>query len=84
MKEYRSHTLGARGTLDEPAIALWIFGASLDEDQRADVARKLDMNLAQFAASIERVSVRVTDVNGPRGGVDLRCRVKVVLSGLPR
>jgi hypothetical protein len=41
------------------------------------------MKLGKFASSIERVSVRVTDVNGPRGGADQRCRVKVVLSGLP-
>src|SRR5688572_7789036 len=60
-----------------------VFGAALDEDQRAYVARKLGMKLGKFVSSIERVSVRVTDVNGPRGGVDQRCRVKVVLSGLP-
>jgi hypothetical protein len=29
------------------------------------------------------VSVRVTDANGPRGGADQVCNVKVVLSGLP-
>jgi ribosome-associated translation inhibitor RaiA len=41
------------------------------------------MKLGKYSASIERVSVRVSDVNGPRGGADQRCRVKVVLSGLP-
>ena len=60
-----------------------VVGAALDDDQRAYVGRKLGMKLGKFASSIERISVRVTDVNGPRGGVDRRCRVKVVLSGLP-
>ena len=41
------------------------------------------MKLGKFATSIERISVRVTDMNGPRGGVDQLCNVKVVLSGLP-
>lgn len=60
-----------------------VFGATLHDDQRDYIARKLGMKLGKFASSIERVSVRVTDINGPRGGADQRCRVKVVLSGLP-
>lgn len=60
-----------------------VIGAALDDEDRAYIARKLGMKLGKFATSIERVSVRVSDVNGPRGGVDQRCRVKVVLIGLP-
>ena len=60
-----------------------VLGAELDEPTYAYIRRKLGMKLAKFATSIERVSVRVIDVNGPRGGIDQLCLVKVVLSGLP-
>jgi ribosome-associated translation inhibitor RaiA len=55
----------------------------LDPEGRSYIRRKLGRKLGKFASSIERVSVRVEDVNGPRGGVDTRCQIKVVLSGLP-
>ena len=45
--------------------------------------RKLGRKLGKFARRIERASVRIEDVNGPRGGVDKRCGIKVVMSGLP-
>jgi CBS domain-containing protein len=60
-----------------------VVGVELDDDNRAYIRRKLGMKLGKFATAIERVSVRVEDVNGPRGGVDKACRIKVVLSGLP-
>jgi|SRR5688572_17191299 ribosome-associated translation inhibitor RaiA len=60
-----------------------VIGVELDDDDQDLVRRKLGMKLGKFAPSIERVSVRVTDTNGPRGGVDQVCNVKVVLSGLP-
>ena len=60
-----------------------LIGVDLDDDEQAYVRRKLGMKLGKFATSIERISVRVTDMNGPRGGVDQLCNVKVVLSGLP-
>jgi hypothetical protein len=56
---------------------------ALSTDVRADIRRKLGMRLGKFAWSIERLTVRARDVNGPRGGVDQECTVKVVLSGLP-
>lgn len=59
------------------------IGAGLDSADRDYLRRKLGRRLGKFAEVIERVSVRVQDVNGPRGGVDKRCQIKVVLSGLP-
>jgi ribosome-associated translation inhibitor RaiA len=60
-----------------------VVGVELGPNDRAYIRRKLGMKLGRFATSIERVSVRVEDVNGPRGGVDQVCRTKVVLRGLP-
>ncbi len=73
---------GRTKTLRTPAHVR-VIGVTLDEDDRALIRRKLGMKLGKFVTSIERVTVRVTDANGPRGGVDHACNVKVVLSGLP-
>lgn len=71
-------------TLDmQPPGHIRVFGATLDSPDRDDIARKLGMRLGKFASSIERVTVRLSDVNGPKGGVDHKCLIKVVLSGLP-
>ncbi len=68
-----------------PKIPVHILAApeSFGADASRYVKRKLDSKLGRFGSSIERVSVRVKDVNGPRGGLDQLCRIKVVLRGLP-
>lgn len=60
-----------------------VFGVDLSQDERARIRHGLGVKLGKYARSIERVTVRVMDVNGPRGGIDKLCRIKVVLSGLP-
>jgi sigma 54 modulation/S30EA-like ribosomal protein len=58
-------------------------GVELEPDDRVYIRRKLGRKLGKFGSSVERISVRLEDVNGPRGGVDHQCRIKVVLSGRP-
>jgi hypothetical protein len=60
-----------------------VDGVRLDEADRAYIRRRLGEKLGKYASSIERVTVRVRDINGPRGGIDVLCRIKVVMSGLP-
>ena len=45
--------------------------------------KKLARRIGHAAPLIERGTVRFEDINGPRGGVDTVCRIKLVLSGRP-
>jgi CBS domain-containing protein len=67
----------------QPPGHIRVLGATLTNRDREAIARKLGTTLGRFASSIERVTVRLSDVNGPKGGVDHTCVIKVVLSGLP-
>jgi len=75
-------TAGRTSAPETPAN-IRVTGLSLDQDDRAYIRQRLGEKLGKYADSIERVTVRLEDVNGPRGGVDQACRIKVVLSGLP-
>jgi CBS domain-containing protein len=67
----------------QPPGHIRVLGGTLNSADREAIARKLGMRLGRFASTIERVTVRLSDVNGPKGGVDHRCLIKAVLTGLP-
>jgi len=49
---------------------------------RALVTRRLQLALGCCADRVSRATVCLSDVNGPRGGVDKRCQIQVRLTAL--
>src|SRR6185437_9590447 len=60
-----------------------VSGVDVSESQAARIRKRLGARLGKFAPPVERISVRLRDVNGPKGGVDHVCRIKAVLSNFP-
>jgi putative sigma-54 modulation protein len=54
-------------------------GVELDEETRRAIGHRLEVALARFEPRLLRAAVYVSEQNGPRGGVDKRCRVLVRL-----
>lgn len=73
---------GRTAAQDVPAN-IRVAGVNLDDEDREWVRKRLGARLGKFAPLIERVSVRATDDNGPKGGVDQVIRIKVVVSRQP-
>jgi putative sigma-54 modulation protein len=49
----------------------------LDDQIQEHVERQMDFALGQFDSWISGIAVYLEDTNGPRGGVDKRCRCLV-------
>lgn len=55
-------------------------GLELTDALRDHVERRLLFALGRFGRRVAAVSVRIEDVNGPRGGADKRCLMAVRLN----
>ncbi len=52
-------------------------GVEGNEELTTHVERRLGFALGRFAPAISSAMVHLSDENGPRGGVDLRCRIRL-------
>jgi len=60
-----------------PVITLEIAGATVATPFRARIARRMRRALVGVRTSPVRVHVSFADVNGPKGGPDVRCAIDV-------
>lgn len=74
---------GQTSSADDRPVFIRAVGVRIGPKDREYIRRKLGRKLGKFSRHVERSSVRIEDINGPRGGIDKRCRIKVVLNGLP-
>lgn len=72
---------GKTGVTDTP-IRIHVAGTQLEPASKQDMRERLGRRLRRFAPHITRGSVRFEDLNGPRGGVDTVCRIKLSVTGM--
>ncbi len=62
-------------------LVIRLNGVEAPPRYREQVEARLRLAIGRFGPRIGRVTVYVVDVNGPRGGVDVRCRIVAGLRG---
>jgi ribosome-associated translation inhibitor RaiA len=63
-------------------LAIRSRGLELTDELRDHVTRRLSFTLSRISDRLRRVDVTVADINGPKGGVDKICRVRILGPGL--
>lgn len=60
-------------------VEVRIQGTDLADAVRTYAARRIRFALGRFASRVGRVVIRISDVNGTRGGVDQCCHISAEL-----
>jgi putative sigma-54 modulation protein len=66
-------------------MQLYVTSTNLELNQhlRTELSQRVKSVFGRSKQYIDRVWVTLTDINGPRGGNDKECKVKLSLPGLP-
>jgi hypothetical protein len=56
-------------------LEMYGHNIGLSEAARVHIASRVEFALGRFGARINRVRILLADLNGPRGGIDKRCRM---------
>ena len=58
-------------------------GIDASQSLREYIMERVDLALVRAQDSINFINIRISDLNGPKGGVGKRCQIHLKLSGLP-
>ena len=58
-------------------MRLTAHGVELSGELKDFVHRRIDFSLGRLAGRIKSLTVRLADINGPRGGVDKCCDIRI-------
>ena len=58
-------------------------GFTLTPALKQRVSKRIGLIIGNTGHPITNVDVRLSDINGPKGGVDKRCQIHIKLSGYP-
>ena len=58
-------------------------GFTLTESLLRYSEQRLLFSMSYWSDYIDRVVIRLSDINGPRGGTDKRCHLQIVMPNLP-
>jgi ribosomal subunit interface protein len=64
-------------------INIQTSGFKLTDGLREHTERRLRFALSWAVYEVRKVVVRLSDINGPRGGDDKRCCIQIPISGRP-
>jgi putative sigma-54 modulation protein len=64
-------------------IDIQASGFKLTDGLRAHAERRLQFALSWAVHDVQKVVVRLSDINGPRGGNDKRCYIQIPIPGRP-
>lgn len=63
-------------------LTLTARSVEMDAEDRRDLETRLRQTLARSSTRMRCVRVCLEDVNGPKGGLDQRCRIEALVTGL--
>jgi ribosome-associated translation inhibitor RaiA len=68
-------------TPEEESMQIEVHSRGIESSDalRQHAARRARFALTRFGDRVRRLSVTVADENGPKGGVDMRCRIRADL-----